>query len=70
MSKSKVSVLQNDDSMAALTADERRLVIALRALPAGEPRNFVLRYIEALRDKLATPLPRPRLALVENRTIE
>ena len=75
MSKSKVLARQpiqlaQDNSMAALTADEQRLVNALRALPAGEPRNFVLRYTEALRDKLAAPLPRPRLSLVENRNTE
>lgn len=50
-----------------LSDEEIFLVNAFRALPPGEPKKFVLRYMMALREKLVVPVRRPSLALVENR---
>lgn len=59
-----------DDSWTTRSADEQGLIKTFRTMHVGELKNFVLRHMEALRDKLAALLPRSRLALVENRNTE
>ena len=47
----------------AFSLDERRLLESFRALPPGEIRGTVLRYLDEIR-KLIEPPQRPRLVLV------